>query len=103
LRMRLDGLVAAIGAGEVAPAEAFLGGGAAPDEAVSGEAWSLDHAAFDADRLVHELRWGEPAVVASAREGRLWLDLRSVDPADDAALAAAIRRALASVRGEAEP
>jgi L-seryl-tRNA(Ser) seleniumtransferase len=103
LRMRLDGLVAAIGAGEVAPAEAFLGGGAAPDEAVSGEAWSLDHAAFDADRLVHELRWGEPAVVASAREGRLWLDLRSVDPADDAALAAAVRRALASVRGEAEP
>ncbi|HVS04400.1 MAG TPA: L-seryl-tRNA(Sec) selenium transferase [Thermoanaerobaculia bacterium] len=76
--------------GEVVAAEAFLGGGAAPDAPIPGEAVALP----DADgELARRLRLGEPAVFGYVVEGRLLLDLRTVAPEDDAALAAAVARA----------
>lgn len=75
---------------EIVPAEAFVGGGSAPERPVPGEALSL---AVDAG-LPRRLRLGEPAVVGRMVDGALILDLRSVAPDDDAALLDALRLAI---------
>ena len=86
-RQRLERAAAGTGA-EIVPAEAFVGGGSAPEAPIPGEALSLS----GDDALLSRLRLGEPAVVGYLRQGRLLLDLRTVDPEDDAALIAAVRR-----------
>jgi L-seryl-tRNA(Ser) seleniumtransferase len=65
-------------------------------EPLPGEAVAV---AGDEDTL-RRLRLGEPAVVAYLREGRVLLDLRTVAPADDGALAVAVcaARSAAEVR-----
>lgn len=83
-RSRLEKIGAAIG-GEIIAAEAFLGGGAAPDRPIPGEALAVT----GDDGLLKRLRLGTPPVVGYLREGRLVLDLRTVDPEDDADLVAA--------------
>jgi L-seryl-tRNA(Ser) seleniumtransferase len=76
---------------EIVPAEAFLGGGSAPEAPIPGEALALP----GSDALLARLRRGRPPVVGYIRQGRLVLDLRTVAPEDDEALAAAVRQALA--------
>ena len=88
-RERLLRVGTAIGA-EVVAADAFLGGGSAPEAPIPGEALALP----GSDALARRLRQGEPAVVGYLRDGRLILDLRTVDAADDAELIAAVGRAL---------
>lgn len=88
-RARLERAAAALGA-EIVAAEAFLGGGSAPEAPIPGEALALP----GSDALLARLRQGDPPVVGYLRQGRLLLDLRTVDPADDGALTAAVRRAL---------
>ncbi len=85
---RLESVAAALGA-EIVQADAFLGGGAAPEEPIPGRALALP----DDDGLLRRLRVGEPPVVGYLREGRLILDLRTVDPIDDTTLIAAVRAA----------
>jgi L-seryl-tRNA(Ser) seleniumtransferase len=80
---------------EIVPADAFLGGGSAPEEPVPGEALALP----GDDDFLARLRRGQPPhppVIGYLRQGRLFLDLRTVDPEDDPLLIAAIRRALSS-------
>ncbi len=89
-RDRVGKMAARLG-GQAVRGDAYLGGGSAPDEAIEGWVLALDVPAETAGRL----RTGEPPVVGYQREGRLILDLRTVDPADDEALAAAVERALA--------
>jgi len=92
-RARLDavaGRISAVVAVERVSAEAFLGGGSAPERPIPGEALAL----AGGDACLARLRTGRPPVVAYLRDGRLILDLRTVDPADDEPLAAAVRRAL---------
>jgi L-seryl-tRNA(Ser) seleniumtransferase len=88
-RARLERVAAEIRA-EIVPAEAFLGGGSAPEVPIPGEALSLP----GDDALLARLRKGQPAVMGYLRQGRLMLDLRTVDPEDDPALVAAIRSAI---------
>jgi len=88
-RPRLERAAQATGA-EIVPADAFVGGGAAPDEPIPGEALALP----GDDDLARRLRVGPTPVVGYLREGRLLLDLRTVDPVDDEALVAAVRAAL---------
>jgi L-seryl-tRNA(Ser) seleniumtransferase len=88
-RARLERAAAAIGA-DITPAEAFLGGGSAPEVPIPGEALSLP----GNDGLLARLRLGDPPVVGYLRQGRLILDLRTVAPEDDEALIAAVRSAL---------
>jgi L-seryl-tRNA(Ser) seleniumtransferase len=98
-RGRLERAAAAIGeAAAIAPADAFLGGGSAPEAPVPGEALAFP----GEEALLRRLREGEPPVVAYLREGRLLLDLRTVDPADDEALIAAVRRALTAPHASAQ-
>jgi L-seryl-tRNA(Ser) seleniumtransferase len=90
-RARLERLAATlreagVGGVEIVAAEAFTGGGSAPDQPIAGAAIALPG---DGD-FARRLRTGDPAVVGYFREGRLILDLRTVDPADDDALAGAV-------------
>lgn len=90
-RRRVETMAARLG-GEAVRGHAYLGGGSAPDQAIEGWVLALD---APADAAV-QLRTGEPPVVGYQRRGRLFLDLRTVDPSDDAALADAVERALAT-------
>jgi L-seryl-tRNA(Ser) seleniumtransferase len=90
-RARLERMAASIPGAEIAPAEAFVGGGSAPEAPIPGEALALS----GGDGLLARLRLGEPPVVGYLRQGRLILDLRTVGSDDDEALAAAVRAALA--------
>ncbi len=92
-RARLDAVAGELASAvpvERVSAEAFLGGGSAPERPIPGEALAL--AAGEA--VLARMRTGRPPVVAYLRDDRLILDLRTVDPADDPALGAAVRRAL---------
>jgi len=91
-RERLARAAALLGA-EVVPAEAFLGGGSAPEAPIPGAALAL---AGDPE-LLARLRQGtppHPPVIGYLRDGRLLLDLRTVDPEDDGELIAAVQAAL---------
>lgn len=86
-RKRLERVAQEIGS-EIVPADAFLGGGSAPEVPIPGEALSLP----GDDALLARLR--QDRVIGYLRQGRLLLDLRTVDPEDDPALIAAVRNAL---------
>ena len=91
LRARLERAAGELGA-EIVPADAYVGGGAAPDRPVAGSALSLG----GGERLLERLRQGSPPVVGYVREDRVLLDLRTVDPDDDDELIAAVRAAAAT-------
>jgi L-seryl-tRNA(Ser) seleniumtransferase len=82
-RARTDRLATRLSA-EVVTSEGAVGGGGAPGVALPGWAVSLPEA------LADRLRAGEPCVVGRVVGGRLLLDLRCVDPADDDAVASAV-------------
>jgi len=84
---------------EIVAADAFLGGGSAPEEPIPGEALAL----AGGDELLALLRLGEPPVIGYLRHGRLVLDLRTVAPEDDEELFGAVRRALARAGASAPP
>ncbi|MFL6292507.1 MAG: L-seryl-tRNA(Sec) selenium transferase [Thermoanaerobaculia bacterium] len=88
-RARLERAAAELGA-EIVPADAFLGGGSAPEAPIPGEALSLP----GDDARLARLRKGQPPVMGYLRQGRLLLDLRTVDPEDDPALIAAVLRTI---------
>jgi len=87
LRARADAIVATAGHGEVVDAEAVPGAGSAPGVTMPSVAVRLagDHLAA--------LRAATPPIVGRVRDGATLLDLRSVDPADDPHLTAALRAA----------
>jgi L-seryl-tRNA(Ser) seleniumtransferase len=93
-RQRVAAVAAAAG-GEVVAADAFVGGGAAPEAPIPGEVVALPGDPELLARLRVGGTDGEPPVVGYLREGRLLLDLRTVAPADDPALIAAVRAARA--------
>jgi L-seryl-tRNA(Ser) seleniumtransferase len=94
LRAALDPQLAA--RARITPAEAFVGGGAAPERPIRGEALALPG---DETQLAR-LRSGDPPVVAYTREGRVLVDLRTVDPEDDGLLAAALDHAWSGLADE---
>jgi L-seryl-tRNA(Ser) seleniumtransferase len=92
-RRRLERVVERCG-GEIVEAEAYVGGGAAPEAPIPGLALALT----GRQPLLERLRLGEPPVFGCVRDDRVVLDLRTVDPADDEALVAAVRTALGGER-----
>jgi L-seryl-tRNA(Ser) seleniumtransferase len=95
IRARAEALVAAISdpRASAVDLEATVGGGALPGEVLASAGVAL--ASRGVDRLLAALRMGEPAVAARIGDGRVLLDLRTVDPVDDDRLAAALRAVLA--------
>jgi L-seryl-tRNA(Ser) seleniumtransferase len=97
LRARADALAARVpGAAAVALA-ATIGGGSLPGETLP--SFGLAVAARSAERLLAALRGGDPAVLGRIEDGRLLLDLRTVDPRVDDELAVALGRALGVAAG----
>jgi L-seryl-tRNA(Ser) seleniumtransferase len=83
----------------VAEDVAYVGGGSLPDQKMA--SWVVELAARDVGdaELAHRLRTGEPAVMARLRDGKVVLDLRTVLPHQEAALAAAVLKALGNGSG----
>ena len=94
LEQRLAPLAARLGA-EILPAPAFVGGGAAPEIAIAGRALAFSGPLATPAFAARLRRGGDglPPVLGALRDGRFWLDLRTVDPADDETLARAVERA----------
>jgi L-seryl-tRNA(Ser) seleniumtransferase len=92
---RLRRFAAAFPGARIEETEAFLGGGAAPERGIPGEALSFPAG----EGALERLRLGAIAVLASAREGRLWIDLRTVDPLDDDGLESALAAVFDRVSG----
>jgi L-seryl-tRNA(Ser) seleniumtransferase len=95
-RARVDRLASRLGA-LVVEAEAFAGGGAAPGEGIPGPVVVLAERRID--DFAARLRTREPAVVGYVHDGRLHLDLRTVEDADDEAVFEAVERARAERPG----
>jgi L-seryl-tRNA(Ser) seleniumtransferase len=94
VRARAEAVAARIAAAAAVPLVATVGGGSLPGETLP--SFGLGLAARSAERLLAALRAGEPAVVGRIEDGRVVLDLRTVEPAADEELGAAVGRALAA-------
>ena len=93
LRERAGSLAPTLGeAVAIVDLRSTVGGGSLPGETLPSVGLALR--ARSADRLLGRLRTGTPAVVGRIEGGVVVLDLRTVDPARDADLAAAVRSAL---------
>jgi L-seryl-tRNA(Ser) seleniumtransferase len=85
------------GSATVTAVEATIGGGSLPGQVLPSSAVCVT--APDPDALLARLRAGSPAVVGRIEHGAVLLDMRSVEPVDDDALADALRAALARPEG----
>lgn len=93
LRARAARLAAEAGpSARVGDLTATLGGGSLPGDGIPSAGVVLSGAS--PDRLLSLLRAGDPAVVGRIADGEVALDLRTVDPVDDPALADALRGAI---------
>jgi len=77
---------------EIVDGDSLLGGGSAPSSVLPTRLLALVCLGLSADELAAELRSSDPPIVARVDEGRVLLDLRTVFPEQDDALAAAITR-----------
>lgn len=95
LRARAEGYVQRLGPErvEAVPLRSTVGGGSLPGDTLP--SWGLALCGNAPDRRLAALRAGEPIVIGRIEEGRVVLDLRTVDPDADDALAGAIDRATA--------
>ncbi|HEX6974849.1 MAG TPA: L-seryl-tRNA(Sec) selenium transferase [Vicinamibacterales bacterium] len=91
---RAEALIAAIGCGRASDGHSTIGGGSAPGSALPTRLVAIDSSTPSVTELESRLRASDPAVIARIEDDRLLLDLRTVDPADDAQLIACLRQAL---------
>ena len=84
----------------VADGESVVGGGSAPGAVIPTAVVRI--ACASPDRVARHLRHGEVAAVARVDDGALWLDPRTVDPADDTLLGELVRAALAAASTAAD-
>jgi L-seryl-tRNA(Ser) seleniumtransferase len=83
-------------AGSVVSDRSMVGGGSLPGQGVPTWCAAIRPARGE-ERLAAALRAGEPAIVGRLAEGALLLDPRTVQPGEDAALANALRSAMAAL------
>ncbi|MCK6487238.1 MAG: L-seryl-tRNA(Sec) selenium transferase [Planctomycetes bacterium] len=80
---------------QVADAEAYIGSGSLPDEAIASAAVAIAPAGLSAAALGERLRQGVPPVFARLADRQLVIDCRTLQPGEAAQVAAALRAALA--------
>ncbi len=80
----------------VAEDVAYVGGGSLPDRTLRTWVVEIRLAALSDEALAYRLRTGSPAVMARLRGGKLVLDVRTVFPAQEGELVAAVTRATAA-------
>jgi L-seryl-tRNA(Ser) seleniumtransferase len=92
LQARAEAIAAAIGdRATVVATDSTVGGGSLPGEVLPSLGVAIEG---PADALIAALRRGRPSVIGRIDAGRVVLDVRTVDPARDADLGAAVRQAL---------
>jgi L-seryl-tRNA(Ser) seleniumtransferase len=89
VQARAEALAARVEGARAVPLEALPGAGSAPGATMASYGIRVT-----GDRLA-ALRAADPPIVARARDGHTFLDLRTVDPADDDHLVAVLSRATA--------
>ena len=77
---------------EVVPCASLVGGGAAPGWDLPSHGVAIAAQAIGADELLSRLRGNDPPVVARIEEGRVLLDVRTVFPAEEEEIVAALQR-----------
>jgi L-seryl-tRNA(Ser) seleniumtransferase len=77
---------------EVMDGESLLGGGAAPSSVLPTRILAVTCEGLSADELASRLRASEPPIVGRVEDGRVLLDLRTVFPEQDVAVAEALVR-----------
>jgi L-seryl-tRNA(Ser) seleniumtransferase len=77
---------------EIVDGESILGGGAAPSSVLPTRLLALTCEGLSADELAARLRGSEPPIIARVEDGRALLDLRTVFPEQDAAVASVLGR-----------
>jgi L-seryl-tRNA(Ser) seleniumtransferase len=75
---------------EIVAGESVIGGGSTPGASLPTVLVAVACKGLSADQLAARLRAAEPAVIARVEERRVLLDLRTVFPEEDAAVAAAL-------------
>jgi L-seryl-tRNA(Ser) seleniumtransferase len=94
LRRRAERVAEAIGdAATVVELASTIGGGALPGQTLPSAGIAIEGGS--ADRVMAALRAGEPCVVGRIEDGRVALDLRTVEPGRDQDLATSVVAALA--------
>ena len=78
---------------EIVDSIASVGGGAFPSTGIPSVAIALGR---DVHQLEERLRLGDPSIIGRMLDGRLLIDLRTVQPDEDDIVAGAVREALAS-------
>jgi L-seryl-tRNA(Ser) seleniumtransferase len=68
----------------IEPVSSAPGGGALPELSIP--SWAIAIACKSADHAARQLRMGKPAVFCRVQDGRVLVDLRTVDPGDDESL-----------------
>jgi len=81
---------------EIVDGSSLLGGGAAPSSVLPTCLLALACQGLSADELAGRLRGSEPPIIARVEEGRVLLDLRTVFPEQEAALAVALEHIAAA-------
>ena len=92
LRARAERLATGVPGAEVATGTSVAGGGSAPGATVASSVVRVAHA--HPDRVARELRHGSPPIIARVDDGAVWLDPRTVDPAQDEVLAQRLAEAV---------
>jgi L-seryl-tRNA(Ser) seleniumtransferase len=92
LEARAGVMAGALGRAAAVEVASTVGGGSLPGETLP--SWGVAIEAGSPDGLLARLRAGTPAVIGRIEAGRVVLDLRTVEPGDDAALQAAVTRAI---------
>jgi L-seryl-tRNA(Ser) seleniumtransferase len=77
---------------EIVDGESILGGGAAPSSSLPTRVLALACEGLSADELAARLRSSDPPIIVRVDKGRVLLDLRTVFPEQDTAVAAALSR-----------
>jgi L-seryl-tRNA(Ser) seleniumtransferase len=92
VRARAQALLAGIPGvrAEVIAGQSVIGGGATPEQSIP--TWLMAIECASAGAAERRLRLGDPPVVARIENERLLLDLRTVFPEEEPALAAALAR-----------
>jgi len=77
---------------EILDGESIIGGGAAPSSVLATRLLALTCEGLSADELAARLRGSDPAIIARVEDGRVLLDLRTVFPDQDQAIAEVLQR-----------
>ncbi|MFN5605934.1 MAG: L-seryl-tRNA(Sec) selenium transferase, partial [Actinomycetes bacterium] len=85
LRTRAEAIIAAAGRGSVADCDSLPGAGSTPGASIPSVAITLD-----GDHLV-ALRSASPPLIARVRDDVTFVDVRTIDPADDGVVASILR------------